>query len=81
MPYHSIVMDKGIVNTGEGVTLTKRTRAGLSPILLSNTFRAPDIESETISSPLVQALPTCWWLTPDPRVQTLTALRDSTSPV
>ena len=52
----------------------------MSPTLLSKMFRSLDNDNETISSPCVQVLPTCWWFTPEPRVHVVTALRASTSP-
>lgn len=47
---------------------------------LSNMFRSPNIETETMASPPVHVLPTCWKATPEPMVQVVTALRASTSP-
>lgn len=59
---------------------TCRTRAGLSPTLLSKIFRSPDSDRETISSPCVQVFPTCWNSTAVPSVQVVTAFLLSTSP-
>lgn len=61
--------------------LTLITRDGLSPIRLSNTFKSPDNDNDTISSAPLQVLPTCWSLIAAPRVQVFTALRFSTSPI
>ena len=43
----------------EGMTLTLKTRTGLSPVRGSNMFKVPDNESDTRSFWPLQVLPSC----------------------
>jgi hypothetical protein len=61
---------------------TLRTLEGFSLLfLLSNTFKAPDKDSETISSGLDHTTPTCWSFMVVPSVQVVIAFFVSMSPV
>ena len=60
--------------------LTRRILTGLPPLLLSNTFKSPDPDSEIIVSGALQTFPTCWWSIPVPSTYVAVDLRVSTSP-